>query len=184
MLRFSFGLMNSGKSLNLIALYYSLKTNKKTHIGIFAPEICANQIISRSSLQLEIDAFITNESRLDELCAPFSFILVDEVQFCLPHQIDQLRILADKGANVYCFGLLTNWKLELFPAAKRLVEIADCFFKCEQLPNVCSHCGQRPAIGHFKQSSSDMSLIQLDTNIYSWCCFSCHQQPRLVINQP
>ena len=179
MLRFSFGLMKCGKSLNLIALYYSLKNNKKNSIGVFVPEICGDSIESRAPMKLEVTSQISTNSRLNELCAPYSFILVDEVQFCSPKHIEELRILADNGAFVYCFGLLTNWQLELFPASKRLIELADSVLKCEHVPNVCSRCGHRIAIGHLKESSVNNEIIQIDKQIYSWSCFSCHDVEKI-----
>ena len=49
-----------------------------------------------------------------------------EAQFYGPRQIEQLATLVDDAdIDVYAFGLATDFRGELFPAAKRLLELAD-----------------------------------------------------------
>jgi thymidine kinase len=54
------------------------------------------------------------------------FVVCDEAQFYTPAQIDQLaRIVDELGIDVFCFGILTDFRTALFPASKRLVELCD-----------------------------------------------------------
>lgn len=54
------------------------------------------------------------------------YLVVDEAQFLTPEHIDQLAELADEdGTDCYVFGLATDFRGRLFPAAARLFEIAD-----------------------------------------------------------
>jgi len=54
------------------------------------------------------------------------YIIGDEVQFYTPAQVEQLAILVDEAdIDVYAFGLSTDFRGELFPATKRLLELAD-----------------------------------------------------------
>ncbi len=54
------------------------------------------------------------------------FLVCDEAQFYTPAQIDQLaRIVDELGIDVFCFGILTDFRTELFPASRRLVELCD-----------------------------------------------------------
>jgi len=54
------------------------------------------------------------------------FIVCDEAQFYLPTHIDQLaRIVDELQIDVFCFGILTDFRTELFPASRRLVELCD-----------------------------------------------------------
>jgi thymidine kinase len=54
------------------------------------------------------------------------FIVADEAQFYTAPQIDQLaRVVDDLGIDVFCFGILADFRTQLFPASKRLVELAD-----------------------------------------------------------
>jgi len=65
-----------------------------------------------------VDA-ITGGSRLD-------FLVCDEAQFYTPEQIDQLaRVVDELGLDVFAFGIMADFRTELFPGSRRLVELAD-----------------------------------------------------------
>lgn len=54
------------------------------------------------------------------------YLVCDEAQFYTTTQIDDLaRIVDDLGIDVYCFGILADFRTELFPGSRRLVELAD-----------------------------------------------------------
>lgn len=54
------------------------------------------------------------------------FLVCDEAQFYECAQIDQLaRIVDDLGIDVFAFGILADFRTELFPGSKRLVELCD-----------------------------------------------------------
>jgi thymidine kinase len=54
------------------------------------------------------------------------YIICDEIQFYTIKQIEELAHIVDTyKIDVYCFGLMTDFRTLLFPASKRLVEIAD-----------------------------------------------------------
>ncbi|MEA5055448.1 MAG: thymidine kinase [Propionicimonas sp.] len=54
------------------------------------------------------------------------FLVCDEAQFYTPGQIDQLARIADElGIEVFCFGILTDFRTAMFPASRRLVELCD-----------------------------------------------------------
>lgn len=54
------------------------------------------------------------------------FLVCDEAQFYTPAQIDQLaRIVDDLEIDVFAFGILADFRTELFPGSRRLVELAD-----------------------------------------------------------
>ena len=53
-------------------------------------------------------------------------ILIDEVQFLEPSHIDQLRLATVIwNVPVICYGLRTDFRSNLFPGSKRLMELAD-----------------------------------------------------------
>ena len=56
----------------------------------------------------------------------YDVIITDESQFFTENQIEELRLLADNGYIVMCFGLKTDYMSRLFEGSKRLLEIADC----------------------------------------------------------
>lgn len=55
-----------------------------------------------------------------------SCVLVDEAQFLAPKHIDQLRAITSLwDVPVICYGLRTDFRTNLFPGSKRLLEVAD-----------------------------------------------------------
>ncbi|KAB2810769.1 thymidine kinase [Pimelobacter simplex] len=58
--------------------------------------------------------------------ARIDYMICDEAQFYTPDQIDQLAKVVDElQIDVFCFGILTDFRTRLFPGAARLVELAD-----------------------------------------------------------
>lgn len=72
-----------------------------------------------------------------------SVIIVDECQFLMPEQVDQLgQIVIDKDIPVLCFGLSTDFTTHLFPGSKRLFEIAESI---SEIKSVCK-CGAKATV--------------------------------------
>ena len=69
------------------------------------------------------------------------YVICDEAQFYAPSQIEQLARIADGlGIDVYAFGILTDFRTNLFPGSARLVELADRVHTNIGLqPEVCEH---------------------------------------------
>lgn len=60
------------------------------------------------------------------------YLVCDEVQFYETGHVDQLaRIVDELQLDVYGFGILADFRTELFPGSKRMVELAD---RVETLP--------------------------------------------------
>jgi len=54
------------------------------------------------------------------------YLICDEAQFYSPYQVEQLAKIVDElRIDVFCFGILTDFRTRLFPGAARLVELAD-----------------------------------------------------------
>jgi thymidine kinase len=54
------------------------------------------------------------------------YVIVDEAQFLLSGQIDQLaRIVDELNMDVFAFGITTDFRTKLFPGSQRLIELAD-----------------------------------------------------------
>lgn len=78
---------------------------------------------------------LTSGGRLD-------YIICDETQFFVPAQIDELaRIVDELGIDVFAFGILSDFRTEMFPGSKRLVELADRVEMLQVQP-LC-WCGER-----------------------------------------
>ncbi|MDO5738748.1 MAG: thymidine kinase [Ornithinimicrobium sp.] len=54
------------------------------------------------------------------------YLICDEAQFYTPVQIEQLARLVDEmGIDVFAFGITADFRTELFPGSRRLIELAD-----------------------------------------------------------
>jgi thymidine kinase len=78
---------------------------------------------------------LTHGARID-------YLVCDEAQFYTPRQIEQLaRIVDELQVDVFAFGILTDFRTELFPGSARLVELADRM-NVLQVEALC-WCGKR-----------------------------------------
>ena len=76
----------------------------------------------------------------EEQIRQYQCIIVDEVQFATPGQVDFLSDIADfMDVPVVCYGLRTDFRNLLFPGSERLIAIADCI---KELRTVC-WCGKK-----------------------------------------
>ena len=81
-----------------------------------------------------VDA-LTHGARVD-------YLICDEAQFYEPVQIEQLaRVVDELQIDVFCFGILTDFRTRMFPASARLVELADRMHVL-QVEALC-WCGKR-----------------------------------------
>lgn len=126
---FKYGTMGSGKSLDLIRTEYNYREHGyKTLVGKPVVDTRSHSIKTRAGLELPVNEHIHSEynfvSELKD--KEFNVLILDESQFLSVEQIDQLRELVDiYNITVICYGLKVDFKSELFPASKRLIEIAD-----------------------------------------------------------
>lgn len=154
-LKFYYGSMGSAKSLRLLATAYSFE-EKGIQFVALKPSVDTRdgEEIIKSRAGLERKCVMVDESIdlfqavrayknvLDIQSEKLRWVLVDECQFLTEKQVDDLADVVDLlGVNVMCFGLRTDFQSHLFPASKRLFEIADCF---EEIKSTCE-CGERKA---------------------------------------
>lgn len=155
-LRFYYGTMGSSKSLRLLTTAYNFE-EKGIPFLTLKPSVDTrdgeNIIKSRAGLQRECIMVEHNDdlyklvseynNYLTSIFQKLEWILIDECQFLAENQIDQLAKIVDKlNINVMCFGLRTDFTTHLFPASKRLFELADEF---EEIKSSCS-CGSKTSI--------------------------------------
>lgn len=152
-----YGVMGSSKSLRLLATAHDFD-EKRIPILVIKPSADTrdgpNVVKSRAGLEREcisIDANINIYDVVSEYVKismatqsnGLKWILVDECQFLTEEQVDQLSDIVDfLSINVICYGLRTDFKSKLFPASKRLFELAD---EIEEIKTSCN-CGERASI--------------------------------------
>lgn len=132
LLRFSYGTMSSGKSTLALQIHHNLakRSRQGMLLSLFDREgarVSSRLGVSVQAIEVdpEVDLcrlaqdFVAEHGRLD-------YLVCDEVQFYEEEQIDQLaRIADDLDADVYAFGLLTDFRGVLFDGTRRMFEVAD-----------------------------------------------------------
>jgi thymidine kinase len=142
-LYFRYGTVSSAKTLNLLAVAHNYRQQSK-RVLLLKPQIDTRFgegiIKTRAGLEAEADVLVPpdEECNLPSL-AGVVCLLVDEAQFLPPEFVDQLHALAHgtPGIPVICYGLRTDFRRELFPAARRLMELADSI---EEIKTICHYC--------------------------------------------
>ncbi len=127
-LRFSFGTMGSGKSTVALQIHHNLASRELHGLLLTTLDREGRQVTSRLGVAAPaID--VTPDLDLYALAVdnwPIHYMVCDEVQFYTPSQCDQLaRVVDDLEVDVYAFGLLTDFRGQLFDGTRRMIEIAD-----------------------------------------------------------
>jgi thymidine kinase len=54
------------------------------------------------------------------------YLICDEAQFYTPGQVEQLaKIVDEMGIDVFAFGITADFRTQLFPGSRRMIELAD-----------------------------------------------------------
>lgn len=132
-LRFSFGTMGSGKSTLALQIHHNLSRRSKKGLLLaqfgrdgaarVSSRLGASQAAGEVAPELDLFALA---ARYASDHAGIDYVVCDETQFFTERQADELATIVDVlGADVYAFGLLTDFRGKLFPATQRLLELAD-----------------------------------------------------------
>ncbi len=181
-LYFRYGTVGSAKTLNLLAVAHNYRQQGK-EVSLLKPKMDTrfgkDCIKSRAGLEMTADFLIAPDTNLDvQAFKGVSCILVDEVQFFSSKLIDQLRdITLTLNIPVICYGLRTDFKSQLFPGAKRLMELADSI---EEVKSTCFFC-DRKSILNLKHvngvATVDGPSIQLGAEeLYYPACYNCYKE--------
>jgi thymidine kinase len=165
-LQFFTGTMDSGKST--LALQTNHNHAVRGRVGrLFTAHDRAGESVVSSRLGLTHDAVevdadfdfwrhvvqaLTHGARID-------YIICDEAQFYTRDQIDQLAKVVDElQVDVFAFGILTDFRTELFEGSRRLVELADRVLVL-QVEALC-WCGKRAT--HNARTENGVMVVEGD----------------------
>ena len=182
-LYFKYGAMGSSKTAQALITKYNYEENDM-RVWLIKPSADTRDgaQILRSRIGLEaqvevitpaIDVYRLFEETRKDRC---DVIIVDECQFLVPEQIDQLRsIVNDFSVPVLCFGLRTDFQTKLFPGSRRLMELADVI---EEIKTMCD-CGAKATVnaridgeGHIVTQGAQVVLGGNDS--YIAMCHKCY----------
>ena len=182
-LYFKYGAMGSSKTAQALITKYNYEENDM-RVWLIKPSADtrdgAQVLRSRIGLEAQVDVItpaidvyrLFEETKKDQC----DVIIVDECQFLVPEQIDQLRaIVNDFSVPVLCFGLRTDFQTKLFPGSHRLMELADCI---EEIKTMCD-CGAKATVnaridstGHIVTEGAQVVLGGNDS--YIAMCHKCY----------
>lgn len=183
-LYFKYGAMGSSKTAQALMCKFNYE-QKGFKVFLLKP-IVDNRTIkdgkalvsSRIGLTSECIEFDRNEN-FHDLCEKLDIIheknviIVDECQFLTKEQVNELKDISLK-IPILCYGLLTNYKTELFEGSKRLVEIADSIM---EIKSIC-RCGRKATVnarlvdGKIVTTGEEIAIGGDEQ--YESMCYSCY----------
>ena len=186
-LYFKYGVMGSSKSAQALMCKFNYEERgfnvllMKSDIDVRDLEEDEIVVKSRIGLSAKCETF-SNKTNLFKFIKSKNFltnncvVIVDEAQFLTKKQVEQLKEVSNY-VPVLCYGLLTNFKTELFEGSKRLVEISDSL---QELKSIC-RCGKKANVNARFDSNgklvTDGDEIVLGSNgTYEALCFDCYNE--------
>lgn len=174
--------MGSAKTLNLLAVAHNYQQQNRK-VLLVKPSVDKRfgdeEIQSRAGLVKKADILLNDGTLIPlnslEKC---DCVLVDEVQFLNPLQIEQLRnISLNLNIPVICYGLRTDFKSALFPGSQRLLELADSI---EEIKTTCNFCTKKAVFNmKFVNGKASLAGPQVDLGAeekYMAACGKCYYQ--------
>lgn len=183
-LYFKYGAMGSSKTAQALMCKFNYE-QKGYKVFLFKPQVDNRRVVngkalvsSRIGLESEAIEFDRNDN-FNDFCKKYDIldknnvIIIDECQFLTAAQVDELKKISFE-IPVLCYGLLTNYKTQLFEGSKRLVEIADSL---TEIKSICK-CGRKAIVnarlsnGKVVQDGEEI-LIGGDST-YEGMCYQCY----------
>ncbi len=174
-LHFHYGTMGASKSASLVINAYNFKRND-TNVEVIKPQFdsrfAAEKIVSR--IGIETPALSLKNLNDFTPKKDTQVILVDEIQFFSPSDVDKLVDIADnKNIIVMCYGLMVDSNEQLFPASKRLIEVGA---KLHRMESTCQISGCMKLATHHLRFDNKGNVIRAgeqfqlgDSNFKSVC---------------
>ena len=142
-LYFYYGAMGSSKTANALMTHFNYEeVGQKALLCKPAIDNRDGERIVHSRIGLSHACILLEELQQmpEEEIRAYDCIIVDEVQFAAPEQIDFLSDIVDfMEVPVVCYGLRADFQNRLFPGSERLIAIADVI---AELKTVC-WCGRK-----------------------------------------
>jgi thymidine kinase len=150
-LRFYYGPMDCGKSTLALQMDYNQARQGRRGLVLtrndrsLAPRVTSRIGLAHEAIEVTEDLDLVDLVRSHAKAGqPVDYLICDEACFYTVAQVEQLADLVDLDhVDVFAFGLATDFRTELFPASRRLFELADEVFRLQV--EVLCWCG-RPGL--------------------------------------
>jgi thymidine kinase len=143
------GTMDCGKSTLALQMDHNHRARGRSGL-IFTKMDRMGESVLSSRLGLSTTAFeVTDDVDFWDAVVEFAtagsrvdYLICDEAQFYTPEQVEQLAKLVDEmGVDVFAFGITADFRTQLFPGSRRMIELADRV-QVLQVEALC-WCGRR-----------------------------------------
>lgn len=180
-LYFYYGTMGAGKTALAISKAYEF-INHFHEVKVCVPSIVDDKKLeSRNGSSIDVNIVIDFDTLSESKMFLEKFdlekvemLIIDEAQFLTALQVQTLRKLADeKDILVFCFGLLTDYKLNLFEGSKNLIVYAHSF---REIPSMCEGKNCRQKAQYNIRTSRDKGQIVLSKRCYQSLCLNCYEK--------
>lgn len=181
---FKYGVMGSGKTLNLLKDAYNYEKVGRTAIALASEKDDRNGVgIIKTSNGWQRDALVIGDKSdirksIGNLTISPQAIFVDEAQFFKEEQIFDLAYIANaKNVPVYCYGLLTDFRCELFEGSKALTK---CAGNIITETTICE-CGSAATVNMrivngAVVTDGDQIVIGNVGDLYYPVCYTCYRK--------
>lgn len=178
---FYYGTMGAGKTALAISKAHEFK-NHFHEVRVCVPSIVDDKKLeSRNGSSIDVNIVIDFDTLYESKMFLEKFdlekiqmLIIDEAQFLTALQVQTLRKLADeKDILVFCFGLLTDYKLNLFEGSKNLIVYAHSF---REIPSMCEGKNCRQKAQYNIRTSRDKGQIVLNKRCYQSLCLNCYEK--------
>ena len=180
-LHFYYGVMSASKSamLGINAFNFSRTGNKWEAIKPATDNRDSNtDIVSRIGIKTCAHALQNLDNYTPK--PDTQFILIDEVQFFAPRDIDKLVHIADNtNITIFCYGLKVDSNGDLFPASAKLLAEAD---ELHPMETVCEMPGCSYMASHHIRFDDKGNIIRCGSQVEvgasqykSVCCKHFHE---------
>lgn len=148
MITFIFGAMGSGKSAHALMTAHhrhhpDAPAEPRTAVLATTMDRGEQGVSSRTGMSAPAIVLVPGQVSA-EVFGTADSIIVDESQFLTPADVEVLAAMSNAGREIVCFGLRTDFRCELFPGARRLLEVADAVQQVPLEPR-CARC-ERAAV--------------------------------------
>ena len=180
-LYFKYGAMGSSKTAQALMCRFNY-VQKGFNVLLAKPSIDtrSSKVKSRIGLEADCETFSKNENLIDffenfNKKRKIDVFIIDEAQFMTKEQVNELKEIS-LNIPVLCYGLLTNFKTELFEGSKRLVELSDSLM---EIKSVC-RCGRKATVnprfvnGKITTTGEEVSIGA--DEMYEGMCYNCFKK--------
>ncbi|MCP4266588.1 MAG: thymidine kinase [Candidatus Brocadiaceae bacterium] len=173
---FNHAVMAAGKSATLIQKAYQFRRNGQ-RVVVLQPQVdtrgSEGKVESRLGISTEALCIAPEDVIREQFdVSEVDIILIDEVNFFTEDQIEELSDIVDYDkVQCICYGILSDFKGDLFNASKRLVELADRLDEQVSMCEMGNGCNKKATL-HVRLSS-DTAQIVCGDSIYKSVCRKC-----------